>query len=94
MDTDLLERHRSFSNHRLGVAERFVDLELSSGRTVGVLSTPLDGAREVGWVICHGFGTEQVDLQATDAAVARGVAAAGYPVLRFHSLGYGDSMTR
>jgi hypothetical protein len=91
VDVKLLEDHRSFTDARLGVSERFVDLNLASGRTLGVLARPLGPERPVGWVVCHSFGTEQTDLQMTEVAAARRIAAGGFPVLRFHCQGYGDS---
>jgi pimeloyl-ACP methyl ester carboxylesterase len=91
LDVDLLEAHRSFRDPRLGIEERFVRLEVGGAGTLGVLSAPLAEPRSLGWVICHAFGSEQIDLHMTDIAVARRLAGAGYPVLRFHCQGYGDS---
>ncbi len=73
------------------IAERFVTLELTGGSTLGVLSTPIEPRFRTGWVVCHSFGPEHLYLNATEVVVARGLAAAGFPVLRFHSQGYGDS---
>ena len=91
VDVKLLEDHRSFDDARLGISERFLDLHLSTGRTLGVLAGPLGPSRPVAWVVCHSFGTEQTDLQMTEVAAARRIAASGFPVLRFHCQGYGDS---
>jgi pimeloyl-ACP methyl ester carboxylesterase len=91
LDVDLLEAHRSFRDPRLGIEERFVRLEVGGAGTLGVLASPLGRRRSLGWVVCHAFGSEQVDLHMTDIAVARRLAGAGYPVLRFHCQGYGDS---
>jgi pimeloyl-ACP methyl ester carboxylesterase len=90
-DEALLEAHRSFEDERLGIAERFVRLELRGGSTLGVLSTPIGARRSTGWVVCHSFGPEHLYLNATEVIIARGLAAAGSPVLRFHGQGYGDS---
>jgi pimeloyl-ACP methyl ester carboxylesterase len=77
----------------LGIEERFHQPTLAGDRTVAVLSTPLGGARPMGWVFCHSFGMEQMDLQPFEVAAARGLAGAGYPALRFYAPGYGDSST-
>src|SRR5439155_562777 len=61
------------------------------GRTVAVLSRPLGQSSSVGWVVCHSFGMEQIHLGRLDVLAARALAAAGFPVLRFHGQGYGDS---
>jgi pimeloyl-ACP methyl ester carboxylesterase len=41
--------------------------------------------------VCHSFGLEQDNLQTFEAAMARALAASGFPVLRYHAQGYGDS---
>jgi pimeloyl-ACP methyl ester carboxylesterase len=87
----LLERHRTFREPGAGFAETFVELEVGPDRTIGVLSEPLAEAHDVGWLICPPFGNEQVDLYHSEVAVARGLAGAGYRVLRFHAQGYGDA---
>jgi pimeloyl-ACP methyl ester carboxylesterase len=91
VDEALLEAHGSHRDQRLGISEQFVRLHAGPGSTFGVLALPLDDRRPLGWVICHSFGAEQVDLHMTDVALARSLAAAGYPTLRFHCQGYGDS---
>jgi pimeloyl-ACP methyl ester carboxylesterase len=91
LDERLLESHASYSDADTGITERFVSLQMRSGHTLGVLSTPSGEQQPLGWVLCHSFAREQVDLAVTDAVIARRVAAAGFPVLRFHSQGYGDS---
>ncbi len=91
VDERLLESHASYADTDSGITERFVSLRLRSGHTLGVLSAPSGPPQPIGWVLCHSFAREQVDLAVTDAVIARRMAAAGYPVLRFHSQGYGDS---
>lgn len=91
VDEALLEAHRSYRDGTSGYAEEFVRLRVGSGRTVGVLSTPLGAQRDVAWVSCHSFGTEQLEMLRVEAATARALSAAGFPVLRFHCQGYGDS---
>jgi pimeloyl-ACP methyl ester carboxylesterase len=91
VDEALLERHWGFSSPELGISEYSVSLRVGGGWTVGVLSRPLGHEQENGWVIAHSFGPEQMELQMTEVFLARRVAAAGYPVLRFHCQGYGDS---
>ncbi|MGH2808968.1 MAG: hypothetical protein ACRDKT_17020 [Actinomycetota bacterium] len=91
VDHALLEAHSSFVDHSLGIRETFVSLEVGGGRTVGVLSEPLENRRDTGWLLCHSFGVEYVTLLLTEVAIARRTAAAGFPVLRFACQGYGDS---
>ena len=76
---------------RAGIRERFLTPSIGGGRTVAVLATPLGEIRDTGWVICHSYGAEQVNLATHEVPVARRLAAAGFPVLRFHGQGYGDS---
>lgn len=87
----VLESMRSFEDPGLGIRERFLIPELGGGRTIAVLSTPIGEVRTTGWVICHSFGAEQIYLQPHEVSVARRLAAAGFPVLRYHGQGYGDS---
>ncbi len=82
---------RSFSDPRLGITERFLTPTIGGGRTVAVLSAPLGPPRQDGWVICHAFGMDQVNLQPFEVPLARAISAAGFPVLRFHAQGFGDS---
>jgi pimeloyl-ACP methyl ester carboxylesterase len=91
IDTALLRASSSFEAPELGLSERFVRLDTGAGGTLGTLSIPLSDPAQLGWVICHSFGAEQVDLMMTEVAIARRLAAAGFPVLRFHCQGYGDS---
>jgi pimeloyl-ACP methyl ester carboxylesterase len=89
----LTDLARSYRDPQLGIEERFHQPILAGDRTVAVLSTPLAEARPMGWVFCHSFGMEQIDLQPFEVAAARGLAGAGYPALRFYAPGYGDSHT-
>jgi pimeloyl-ACP methyl ester carboxylesterase len=82
---------RSYEDPRRGIRERFLQPTLGGGRTVAVLSEPLGEARGLGWVLCHSFGSEQIHLQPLEVAAARALASAGFPALRFHAPGYGDS---
>ena len=91
LDLAFLEAHRSFTDERIGVREGFVRLDLDVGGTWGVLASPLSGRRRTSWLVCHSFATEQVALHMMDVALARGLASAGFPTLRFHCRGYGDS---
>jgi pimeloyl-ACP methyl ester carboxylesterase len=91
IDQALLERHQRYEDPNAGISEAFLELELGRGRTVAVLSRPLGATAPVGWVLCHSLGMEQIHLARLDVLVARAVAAAGFPVLRFHGQGYGDS---
>ncbi len=75
----------------MGIVEEFLTPTIGGGRTVAVLARPLSGTASMGWVICHSFGLEQVFLQPLETPFARGLAAAGCAVLRFHCQGYGDA---
>jgi pimeloyl-ACP methyl ester carboxylesterase len=96
MPTDevLLERHRRFLDQRAGIQEQFLQPKLGPGHTVGVLSRPIGPQLPIGWVICHSYGIEQVNTHRLEVVAARAMARAGFPVLRFHVQGYGDSQLR
>jgi dienelactone hydrolase len=91
VDERLLLAHRRYEDAAAGYSEEFLQPTLGGGRTVAVLARPLGPAQPVGWVILHSFGLEQMHLSRLDVVVARSLAAAGFPVLRFHGQGYGDS---
>jgi pimeloyl-ACP methyl ester carboxylesterase len=91
IDEALLERHRRFEDERLGIREEFLQPTIGGNGTVAVLSRPLGRSRSVGWVVCHSFGLEQIHLGRLDVLAARHLAAAGFPVVRYHGQGYGDS---
>lgn len=82
---------RSYEDSRLGIREMFLVPFVSGAETVAVLSVPLEQMLPCGWIICHSFGMEQLYLQPLEVEVARRLASAGFPVLRFHAQGYGDS---
>lgn len=91
VDEALLESHRRYRDDAAGISEEFLQPRLGAGATVAVLARPLGPSRPVGWVICHSFGMEQLHLGRLDVVVARALSAAGFPVLRYHGQGYGDS---
>jgi pimeloyl-ACP methyl ester carboxylesterase len=91
VDVKLLEAHSSRMDERIGISERFLRLRAGGAETLGVLALPLGERRGPGWVVCHSFASEQVDLHMLDVALGRSLAAAGHPTLRFHAQGYGDS---
>ena len=91
VDRERIEALRSYVDRGLGIQETFVQPLIGGGRTIGVLSGPLDSPPLGGWVVCHSFGLEQVYLQSLESALARRLAATGFAVLRFHGRGYGDS---
>ena len=86
-----LERLRYRESSHLGIREEFMRANLGGGNSVAVLSSPLGDRRALGWVICHSFGLEQGDLQSVETPLARQLSANGFPVLRYHGQGYGDS---
>jgi pimeloyl-ACP methyl ester carboxylesterase len=91
VNVDTLTRYRGYEDPSAGISEEFLQPRLGLGRTVAILARPLGPARPVGFVICHSFAMEQIHLTRFDAFMARSLAAAGFPVLRFHGRGYGDS---
>ena len=91
IDLGLLRTHRRFEDPVAGFSDEFIRPRLGMGTTVGVLSRPLGSSAPIGWVICHSFGIEQIHLGRMDVIAARGLASAGFPVLRFSGQGYGDS---
>jgi hypothetical protein len=91
VDRELIESTRSFADPDAGIRERFLTPNLGGAATVAILSTPVSGAPERGWVWCGSFGSEQGYLLPFEVALARRLAAAGHAVLRYHGQGYGDS---
>jgi len=91
VDLERLEAMASFTDPVMGISERFVDVPLRSGSTIGVLSLPVGARAATGWLMSHSFGPEQGNLTALDVAIARRLASRGSPVLRFQCQGYGDS---
>jgi pimeloyl-ACP methyl ester carboxylesterase len=91
IDRELLLQHARMRDTAGGYEDTFVHPEFGSGRTVAVVSRPLADQRPIGWVICHSFAMEQLHLGRLEVAVARGLASAGFPVIRYHGQGYGDS---
>ena len=83
-----LQRYR---DEERGVSVEFLQPELAGARTVATLHRPVRDAGAIGWVFCHSFGAEQVNLARLEALVARDLAVQGFPVLRYHGRGYGDS---
>jgi pimeloyl-ACP methyl ester carboxylesterase len=91
LDRTLLAEHAS---HTLdGVTERAFVFEVEGERCFGLLYVPADdGVRtDLGWVVCHSYGLEVLNLRRTERALARRLASLGQPVLAFHRRGYGDS---
>jgi len=91
IDEATLERFRRYTDPALGISEEFLQPTLGSTSTVAVLSRPLHSAMPLGLVMCPSLGTEQTNLSQLQVATARALSAAGFPVLRFHGRGYGDS---
>jgi len=91
IDESLLESHRSFVDQETRTGEEFLWPTLGGKRTVAVLMRPVDASRPTGFVFCHSFGIEQVHLGRLEVMVARALARAGFPVLRYHGQGYGES---
>lgn len=91
LDVVTLHRLSSYEDPERGIRERFVRLRVGGASTLGVLSEPLENPRPLAWVLCHSFGLEQIALKSIETPIARRLSAAGFPVLRFHSQGYGDS---
>ena len=91
VERELLASLREFEDPGLGIRERMLTPVIGGGRTVAVLSLPLGTVTQPGWVICGSYGTEHEYLMRFEVALARGLAARGFPVIRYHGQGYGDS---
>ena len=91
IDEGYLQSLQTFEDRNLGVRETFLRPSFGENESIAVLSTPTGAARGMGWVICHSLGMEQMHMQRFEVAVARALAAEGFPVMRYHSQGYGDS---
>jgi alpha/beta superfamily hydrolase len=91
VDLALLEAHVRIERPALGISESFVPTGAGADQILAVLYEPLAAPQPEGWVICHSFGQEQSHLMEHEVAVARGLASAGFPTVRIHGQGYGDS---
>jgi alpha/beta superfamily hydrolase len=91
VDLDLIERHRGYEDPQSGIAEEFLRPTIGGARTVAVLSQPIGPRAALGFVVCPSFGPEHTQLNGLEVVVARAIAAAGFPVLRYQSQGYADS---
>lgn len=91
IDEELLSRHRRYEDVEAAISEEFLQPVLGGSPTIAVLARPLREAHSIGWVCCHSFSREQIIVQQIDILVSRALAASGFPVLRFHGRGYGDS---
>jgi pimeloyl-ACP methyl ester carboxylesterase len=91
LDLTTLQRLRTYEDTDLGIRERFLKINVGGGSTIAVLSEPLENPRAPAFVLAHSFGLEQIALKSIETPIARRVSAAGFPVLRFHCQGYGDS---
>lgn len=91
IDEGLLFDHRSFRDPTTGVEEEFFQPTLGSGRSIAVLARPNGHPQDLGFVLCHSFGMEQMHLSRLETRLARALTAGGFPTIRFHGQGYGDS---
>jgi pimeloyl-ACP methyl ester carboxylesterase len=91
VDLTLLEQHRRYEDDRRGISEELLQPVIGGARTVAVLSRPTGPQHHLGFVLCPSFGSEHTQLNGLEVVVARAVAAAGFPVLRYQSQGYADS---
>jgi pimeloyl-ACP methyl ester carboxylesterase len=94
LDEAFLEAHRVRTDPAAGIREGFLQPAIGDGRSVAVLAEPVGEGRRVGWVFTHSYGVEQMNLDRFEVLVARALAAAGFPTLRFQCQGYGDSEHR
>ncbi|HEV8421389.1 MAG TPA: alpha/beta hydrolase [Actinomycetota bacterium] len=86
-----LESLRAYIDRDREISEHFITFPIGGRPGIGVISLPTGRRRDLGWVICHSFGTEQSNLQPLEVASARSLAGQGFPVLRYHARGYGES---
>ncbi len=91
MVVDRLRCFSRFEDPRAGRVERQALLHTLAGPIFLTLVEPLGVRRSVGFLICHSFAWEQLDLYPLELAFARQAASAGFPALYFHARGYGDS---
>jgi pimeloyl-ACP methyl ester carboxylesterase len=90
-DLRFLAQHSTHVIDATGISEAFLRPTLGGRRTIAVLDTPPGSPRRTGWVLCHGFAMEHMHLSRLEAIVSRDLARVGFPTLRFHGQGYGDS---
>jgi hypothetical protein len=94
LDRSKLKERQRFRDPTLGIEEEFVQPMLGGRRSVAIISRPTESVGPIGWVVCHSFGLEQVQLGRLEVGVARQLAAMGSPVIRYNGQGYGDSEGR
>jgi pimeloyl-ACP methyl ester carboxylesterase len=82
---------RVFEDRDDGFSEEFLSPRIGGASTLAALTRPIENASSTGWVVCHSFGLEQLHLTRLEAQLARALAGRGFPVLRYHGQGYGDS---
>lgn len=88
IDRELLARHSSFTGE--GVEERAFHFDIGGDSCFGLLYQPVE-PRDLGFVVCHSYALEFLTLRRIERSIARALASIGYPVLAFHSRGFGDS---
>jgi pimeloyl-ACP methyl ester carboxylesterase len=88
LDKDLLTRHSSFVAD--GIEERAMIMRVAGGECFATLYLPPE-LRDTGFVVCHSYALELLTLRRTERAIARTLAALGYPVIAPHRRGFGDS---
>jgi len=71
--------------------DQAVLIETPRGALVGMLHLPEGSGSRTGLVFCDAFGEERKSSALVMARLARAVASAGYPALRFDYYGCGDS---
>ena len=82
IDDKTLTRLSRYEDPEAGIYEQFAETRLGPGRALALLSGPLDGARELGWVICPSIGPEHGNLRRLEALLARTLAAGGFTTMR------------
>ncbi|HEY7659300.1 MAG TPA: hypothetical protein VIC58_01740, partial [Actinomycetota bacterium] len=74
-----------------GRAEEQSFLSAPDGPVFSTLVEPLGGTRPAGFVICHSYAFEQLDLYPLEMTFARLAAAAGFPSIHVQARGTADS---
>ncbi len=86
-----LSRFSRCEDANAGRAEEQAFIDTPAGPVFVTLVEPLGRRRDVGFLVCHSFAFEQLDLFPLELTFARFAASSGFPVLYLQARGYADS---